>query len=98
MKKISLVERIENHFRRNPETWYCGGEVQKTAAQVGYEPQNAGRRLRELVNDGILQVEYRKGNNNQEVAWYRYLPQQKEVTKIVVRDGKAYQFKQMELV
>lgn len=69
--KISLSDRLERFLRLKGEL-ICGGELQKMAAAAGFEPQNAGRRLRELVNEGKLEVEYIKGQNKIKVAWYRY--------------------------
>lgn len=66
----SLSDRIVKHLQG--KDFICGGEIQKLAAEIGFEPQNAGRRLRELAHEGILEVEYRKGKNKVKVAWYRY--------------------------
>lgn len=97
MKKLTLVDRIERYMNRKGE-WICGGEIQKLAASIGFEPQNAGRRLRELVNDGILQVEYRKGQNKVLVAWYRYVPKEKLVSTYSVVGDRVIERKQMTLV
>lgn len=97
MKSLSLVDRIERFLKAKDE-WICGGEIQKLAAEKNYEPQNAGRRLRELVNDGILEVEYRKGNNKIPVAWYRYKFQEKIISSYEVVNGVAREVKQMTLV
>lgn len=46
----------------------ASGDIQKLAMDNGYySPQNSGRRLRELAEEGILEVIYKKGH-----AWYRY--------------------------
>lgn len=67
MKEISLKTRLTNFLQRK-ETFIASGELQRLAQENGYwSPQNTGRRLRELVEDGILEVEYRKGH-----AWYRF--------------------------
>jgi len=48
-------------------TWIASGDLQRIVIQATrYTPQNVGRRLRELENEGVLEVEYRKGH-----AWYR---------------------------
>lgn len=52
--------------------WFCGGDIQKLAMEAGYEPSNAARRLRELVEEGQIKVEYRQGKKKQKVAWYKY--------------------------
>lgn len=88
MKHPTLVERLENFLRAKAD-FVCGGELQKLAALKGYEPQNAGRRLREMVNDKILEVEYRKGQNKIPVAWYRYIPKQIVRSSYEVINGKA---------
>ena len=65
--KTSLKNRITNWLKKK-EVWVASGEIQRLAQENGYwSPQNSGRRLRELVVEGRLEVEYRKGH-----AWYRY--------------------------
>ncbi len=58
-------------MKRNPTEWICGGKIQDLASQAGFEPQNAGRRLRECENSKDLIVEYRIGKNGAKVAWYK---------------------------
>lgn len=72
MEKISLVDRIENYFRKHQGELICGGTIQDKAREAGFEQSNAARRLRELAAEGVLEVEYRKGKNGARVAWYRY--------------------------
>lgn len=97
MKKQSLVERIERYLRLKGE-YICGGEIQKLAASIGFEPQNAGRRLREMVNEKILEVEYRKGQNKIPVAWYRYVPTEKIISSYERIGDKMVEVKQMQLI
>lgn len=94
---LSLVDRLENFLRAKAD-FVCGGELQKLAALKGYKPQNAGRRLREMVNDGILQVEYRKGQNKIPVAWYRYVPTETLKSTYTIVDGKVQEVRQMQLI
>ena len=63
---MTLKERLERYLR-NHHGWIASGELQRIVAeQTSYSPQNVGRRLRELENEGVLEVQYRKGH-----AWYR---------------------------
>jgi hypothetical protein len=67
MKK-SLRERIINYLRKR-DNFVASGDIQRLAMENGfYSPQNSGRRLRELAEEGILEVEYRHGH-----AWYKYI-------------------------
>lgn len=66
MKHESLKNRIANYLQKQ-ETWVASGRIQELASADYRSPQNAGRRCRELVAEGILEVEYRKGH-----AWYRF--------------------------
>lgn len=78
---------MASYFRRNKGVWIPSGEIQRlVTSTTKYSPANATRRLRELVEDGVLEVEYRNPHNH---AWYRALPQTKTVQKVVIRDGKA---------
>lgn len=77
-KKRTLRSRIITYIK-NQGDWVASGEIQRLALEAGYTAQNAGRRCREAVEDGILQVEYRKPRNH---AFYRYIPQSKTTTDI----------------
>src|SRR6266508_6547359 len=67
MSRQSLKDRLAAYFRRRHSTWIASGDLQRIVMQAtSYTPQNVGRRLRELENEGVLEVEYRHGH-----AWYR---------------------------
>lgn len=64
---ISLKSRLADYLKRQA-TWKASGELQRLVTQrTTYTAQNAGRRLRELVNEGVLEVKYIKNH-----AYYRY--------------------------
>lgn len=88
MKEISLKTRLAN-FLQKKECFIASGDLQRLAQENGYwSPQNTGRRLRELQNEGIVEVEYRKGH-----AWYRFnqnhMPPK---PKIEIRNGRAIMY------
>ena len=61
MKKISLSRRIENYlFKQNG--WIHSGELERLALQAGYKASNAGRRCREMQNEGILDRKEERGS------------------------------------
>lgn len=67
MKQESLRNRIIK-FLAKRDYFVASGDLQRLAQENGYySPQNTGRRLRELAEDGTLKVEYRRGH-----AWYKY--------------------------
>jgi len=67
MREISLKNRIENYLKKR-DYFVASGDIQRLAQENGYySPQNSGRRLRELHEEGILDVEYRKGH-----AYYKF--------------------------
>ena len=69
MKQESLKNRIVKYLQKR-DYFVASGDLQRLAQENGYySPQNTGHRLRELANDGIIKVEYRKGH-----AWYKYAP------------------------
>lgn len=84
--KLSLSKKIENYLRRK-ECWVASGEIQRIAMENGYySPQNTGRRLRELHEEGILEVEYREKNH----AWYRFNQNHyPKKPKVEIKDGVA---------
>lgn len=85
MPKLSLSERLARYIR-NQGDWIASGTLQRLALEAGYTAQNAGRRLRELVEDGTLEVEYRNPHNH---AYYRYRPQVRTVERVIVEGNVA---------
>lgn len=94
MKEASLKTRLTNYLQRKGD-WVASGHLQELAQQNGYwSPQNTGRRLRELENEGIVEVDYRKGH-----AWYR-AKQNKRMKDIqgyeslyaITEDGKVWSY------
>ena len=60
--KHSLRERILNYLRKR-NYFVASGDIQRLAMENGfYSPQNAGRRLRELAEEGKLEVIYKHGH------------------------------------
>ncbi len=63
--KQSLKSRLLRYIVAQPD-FIASGELQRIVAEkTTYTPQNVGRRLRELTEEGAIAVEYRKGH-----AWY----------------------------
>jgi DNA-binding Lrp family transcriptional regulator len=63
---MTLKDRLARYLRNN-HSWIASGDLLRIAAEkTRYSPQNLGRRLRELAQEGILEVQYR--NNH---AYYR---------------------------
>lgn len=84
--QISLKERLLRYLQARPNTFVASGDLQRlTVEKTTYTAQNAGRRLRELAEDSIIEVEYRKGH-----AYYVYRPpRQRQVRRVVVEGGVA---------
>jgi len=70
---MTLKERLARYMRNN-HGWISSGEIQRIVSEkTSYTPSNASRRLRELAEEGVLEVQLRKGH-----AYYRL--SQKETT------------------
>jgi hypothetical protein len=55
---MTLKERLERYLRDN-HNWIYSGDLQRIVAEkTSYTPQNVGRRLRELAQEGKLDVMY----------------------------------------
>lgn len=55
----SLKERLTAYMLKRHTEWIPSGELQRIVAKfTTYTPQNVGRRLRELENEGVLEVKY----------------------------------------
>jgi DNA-binding transcriptional ArsR family regulator len=63
MNRQSLKDRLAAYFRKNHSLWIASGDIQRLASEkTSYTPSNVSRRLRELENEGVLEVQYRKGH------------------------------------
>jgi DNA-binding transcriptional ArsR family regulator len=70
---MTLKERLARYMRNN-HGWIASGDIQRLVSEkTSYTPSNASRRLRELAEEGVLEVQLRKGH-----AYYRLA--QKETT------------------
>ena len=66
MKKISLKDRLLRYLLKG-HGFVASGDLQRLVAEkTTYTPRTTVRRLEELVTEGKLEVEYRKGH-----AFYR---------------------------
>jgi hypothetical protein len=62
MTDISLRDRLARYLRNN-HGWIAKGQICDVARQAtGATGEHTGRRLRELVEEGILEVQYRKNH------------------------------------
>jgi DNA-binding transcriptional ArsR family regulator len=62
MNHAPLKTRLLKWLRKHPG-YVPSGELQRIVAQsTTYSPQNVGRRLRELENEGLIEVSYEKGH------------------------------------
>lgn len=65
--QLSLKERLVRYLKNN-HGWVSSGQLQKLVMEKTiYLPRTAVRRLEELAEEGILEVQYRAKNH----AWYR---------------------------
>ena len=67
MKKLSLSNRIANYLEKQG-CWIHSADLERLALDAGYKSSNAGRRCREMQNEGILERKLEKGS-----VLYRYV-------------------------
>ena len=58
MKKITLKGRIKRYLERN-NSWHASGDIEQLAVRNGYTGSTATRMLRLLVEEEVLEVDYR---------------------------------------
>jgi hypothetical protein len=67
--ELSLKDRLYRYLLKT-HGYVAKGEIQRIVAEhTSYTSENAGRRLRELENEGKVEVTYKKGH-----AHYKALP------------------------
>lgn len=88
LEQLPLKKRLLAYFQKHPHTYVASGDIQRMVTEkTTYTAANATRRLRELAEEGELQVEYRKNH-----AFYCYVPHHtKRVYEIKIVDGVAVQ-------
>lgn len=86
MATITLKERLLRYLQARPGVRVSSGELQRlTVEKTTYTAQNAGRRLRELAEDGIIRVDYVKNH-----AFYTFdAPATRQERRVVVEGGVA---------
>jgi hypothetical protein len=68
MTERSLKERLERYLR-NHQGWISPGELQRIVAEkTSYTPQDVGRRLRELAEEGKLDIMYGRNHAHYHAA------------------------------
>ncbi len=68
MPKLSLKDRLLKYVRSIYPNEIAKGELDRIVMlNTKYVPENVGRRMREMVNEGLLEVRY--GNKNH--AFYK---------------------------
>lgn len=68
--KITLKARLVRWLQNNPG-FHASGSLQRLVAdKTDYTPRTVVRRLEELIQEGVLEVDYRKGH-----SWYQIAPQ-----------------------
>lgn len=65
---MTLKDRLVAYMQRHHTEWVASGALQRIVVEkTSYTPRTAVRRLEELAERGVLQVEYRKGH-----AFYKF--------------------------
>lgn len=65
---LTCRQRCLRYLQKHPNEWVCGGTMQRLAVHHStYTPQSVARRLREIAEDGEIEVKQEKG-----LAWYRW--------------------------
>lgn len=84
MIRSSLIQQIIEYARQRPFEWVNGGVYELLAMTVWereegghFKASNASRRLRELEEEGILQVRRNEKNNVE----YRYVPMMQRIAQ-----------------
>lgn len=65
--KESLKNRLVDYLRRNGG-WVASGELERLVKEhTTYTASNATRRLREAVNEGLLEVKHVRGHSHYKI-------------------------------
>lgn len=67
---ISLSSKLIEYLKEKYPGFVHGAELEDVARGLGFKGRNAGRRLRELYNKGIVEREYRF-NDGVRIVYYK---------------------------
>jgi hypothetical protein len=80
---MTLKERLEGYLR-NHHGWVPSADLQKLVMErTSYTPQNVGRRLRELAEEGKLEVMYVRNHEH-----YRSAQPKLEGATLLLQGGR----------
>jgi len=91
MKTPSLEQRLLSYLKEHEGQWVKKVSLFVLADEFGYSPETAGRLLRDLAENGKIQVAYYDGQFAKNLAKYSYKPVQqvKRPTIIIDDNGVA---------
>ncbi len=84
MEKILL-----DYLINNTQTWFKKVELYVLADTHGYSPESAGRALRKLAEDGIIQVSYYDGRFAKNLAKYCHDAPIEKKRRVQIINNKA---------
>jgi len=80
---MSLKNIILNHLKSEYPNWVDKGKLGKLAVnEWGYENENLGRRCRDLMKEGLIEVKYEPNKQGIRCAVYRWLPPKEIINTI----------------
>jgi len=74
MKTPSLEQRLLEYLKKCEGQWIKKVSLFVLADEAGYSPETAGRLLRDLAENGKIQVAYYDGQFAKNLAKYSYKP------------------------
>lgn len=77
MKKLSLKTQLYNRLKSYGD-WVPKWKIEERSKELGFLAENGCRRIRELVEEGLLEQKEEKG-----IAWYRH--KKVRVTKTIYK-------------
>jgi len=72
MARSTLKSYVKLYLQSRYPDFVLGGIIEDLGKGYGYSASNATRRARELVNEGVAEVQYVKGNRGERLASYRF--------------------------
>lgn len=91
MKGTPLKNILLDHLNKMPD-WQSKGSMYVVAEREGFSPESAGRKLRELAEEGLILVDYYKSKRNVDLARYARIgePAPKLKSRMIERNGIMY--------
>lgn len=84
MTHQTLKQKLLEYINNNGDEWHKKVSLYLIADELGYSPETAGRKLRELEQEGKIKVDYYNGKYSKHLARYASNGYEEKTPKLTI--------------